>query len=79
MVVDRLPSINAREKRVHQHQLFDFVRKLRRISVCDHQSDVVADNDRAVDAEALHERMHPGRSVLHVKAVSRNVRVANTR
>src|SRR5205807_5432593 len=50
-IVDRLPSGDTGEKRIHHHQLLRFRWELRGIRVRYHQSNIVTDNSRLLDPE----------------------------
>src|SRR6266478_4141151 len=79
IVVDRFPAVDARQKRVHQHQLLRFGRELRRVRVGHHQPDVVADDHRLLSPQPLHEVVNADRRALHVEAVFGNIRAADPR
>lgn len=77
VVVDRPPSRDAREERVHQHELLDLGRELRGVRVGDHQPDVVADDARSLDAQGPGEGVNDDGRALHVEPRLRDPRVAD--
>src|SRR4051812_45837073 len=55
---DCFPITDSRQKRIHQHDALGFLRKLRRVGVGHHQTDVVTDDRGVVVSERLNERMN---------------------
>ena len=50
---DIFPVADTGKKGVHEHQAFGLLRELRRVGICHHQPDVVANDGRAVESERL--------------------------
>ncbi len=75
---DLLPVADARQERVHQRNALDFVRVLRRVSVRDHQADIVTDDLHLAIAELLDHRVNVLRESLLVVAGFRHRRLAGT-
>src|SRR5712671_2692209 len=79
IVVDILPSRHAREKCVHHHQLFRLCGKLSRVSVSNHQSDVVSHDSRLINPQGFHQRVNAGAGFLHVETIFWDRGVADSR
>ena len=77
VVVDALPSGNARKKRIHHDELLHFRWELCGVAIGDHQPYVVTDDSRLCDTEQLGKRMNTDRSGLHIQTIRRDFRVTN--
>ena len=79
MIVDRLPSIDARNEGIHEHELLRLRRKERCIRVGHHQSDVMSHNNRRSYIESGHQAMDSSRSARQVEAGRWNIRFPDAR
>src|SRR5436309_7022257 len=77
LVVDGLPPLHARQKRIHQHEPVHVLRKLRGVRVSDHQTDVVAYDGGLAQSQLLNEVVNPDRRMRHVEPIGRYRRSAD--
>src|ERR1700682_1585216 len=77
IVIHTFPTGYAWEKSIHHDELFRLRRKLRGIRIRNHESDVVTDDSRFLDAQGLGKCVNSDSRGLHVQTVRWNLRITD--